>query len=214
VQDEGSQLIIDVATRADIPDGPWLDLCAGPGGKSALLAGVAAQRDTHLLSSELQFHRAKLVAQALRAYPPGIADVICADATRPAWPADTFALVLADVPCSGLGALRRRPESRWRTMPESIPELLGLQAAIARVAANSLMPGGVLAYATCTPTLRETADIVLALAAETQLQVLDAPALLPGVPNATAVSDPRFIQLWPHRHNTDAMFLSLLRRPG
>jgi 16S rRNA (cytosine967-C5)-methyltransferase len=91
---------------------------------------------------------------------------------------------------------------------------LDLQAAIARTAAASLKPGGILAYATCTPTLRETADIVLALAAETGLQILDAPALLPHLPDATAASDARFVQLWPHRHNTDAMFLSLLRRPG
>jgi 16S rRNA (cytosine967-C5)-methyltransferase len=212
VQDEGSQLIIDVATRADIPEGPWLDLCAGPGGKSGLLAGIAAQRGTTLLSSEVQPHRAKLVSQALRAYPPDAYTVICADATQPTWPSNSFALVLADVPCSGLGALRRRPESRWRTNPDGISELLELQTAIAASAAGSLKPGGILAYATCTPSVRETGDIVLALAASTDLEILDAPALLPNVPDATAASDPRFIQLWPHRHNTDAMFVSLLRR--
>ncbi len=210
VQDEGSQLVVQAATSARLPDGPWLDLCAGPGGKSALLLGLAPQL---LVANEVQPHRAQLVGQALRAYGhsnSGAArQVVAADGRHPAWRSGSFALVVADVPCSGLGALRRRPESRWRRARDVISELGELQRALLANAITATMPGGLIAYITCSPHRAETIDVV---ASASGVQVLDAPELLPAVPAAASRLDARFIQLWPHTHGSDAMFCALLRR--
>lgn len=211
VQDEGSQLICLAATRADIPrDLPWLDMCAGPGGKSALLRGMAPEHGAFLTASEVQPHRAHLVAQSLRRYPAEGHETICADGTAPAWQRDSFGLVMADVPCSGLGALRRRPDARWRKDVDDLVELGDLQRSLLSSALDACRPGGVVAYVTCSPHRMESADIVLA--DTSRFEILDAPALIPEVPGAAAATDARFIQLWPHRHGTDAMFMALLRK--
>lgn len=220
VQDEGSQLVALALSRVDAPEGPWLDLCAGPGGKAALLAGLARQGGTRLVASELQPHRARLVAQNLAAYAGttevsatpvapdlvrGLPVTLVADGVRPAWAPGSFSRVMADVPCSGLGALRRRPEARWRRTPSDITGLAGLQAALLRSAVTSTRPGGVVAYVTCSPHLAETRDIV---ATATGVTLLPAADYLPEVPDAAVGG---FVQLWSHRHGTDAMFLALLR---
>jgi 16S rRNA (cytosine967-C5)-methyltransferase len=209
VQDEGSQLVALALTRAEAPVGPWLDLCAGPGGKAALLFGFAGSAGQPLLAAERLPHRARLVASALRAFPPENRLVIAADGTAPAWRPESFARVLADVPCTGLGALRRRPEARWRRRESDLADLVPLQLALLRTAVASLMPGGVVAYVTCSPHRAETEEVVAAVIAEGGLEVLDAPALLPEVPDAGRGP---YLQLWPHRHGTDAMFCAVLRR--
>ena len=209
VQDEGSQLVALALTRAEAPVGPWLDLCAGPGGKAALLLGLAGSAGQPLLAAERLPHRARLVASALRAFPPENRLVIAADGTAPAWRPESFARVLADVPCTGLGALRRRPEARWRRRESDLADLVPLQLALLRTAVASLMPGGVVAYVTCSPHRAETEEVVAAVIAEGGLEVLDAPALLPEVPDAGRGP---YLQLWPHRHGTDAMFCAVLRR--
>jgi len=209
VQDEGSQLVIQAAVNAAHEfgaNGPWLDMCAGPGGKSALLRGLAPAA---LMSAELQPHRAGLVAKALRAYPAGH-QVIVADGTVPAWRPEAFSLVVADVPCSGLGALRRRPESRWRRNPCDVDRLVELQARLLRTALDSVRPGGVVAYITCSPHPRETVDIIAQLPAGYRL--LAAPSYLPQVPSAASALNPQCIQLFPHRHQSDAMFCALIAR--
>lgn len=213
VQDEGSQLVALALSRVEAPEGPWLDMCAGPGGKAALLTGLARAGGTTVLASEVAEHRAGLVASGLRAYDPP-ATVLCADGTRPAWRAGAFARVMLDAPCTGLGALRRRPESRWRHAPEDVDELAALQVELLVSAIRSTMPGGVVAYVTCSPHEAETENVVQAVVEETGVGLLDAPSYLPEVPDC-ARADPwgerRFMQLWPHRHGTDAMFLALLR---
>lgn len=182
-------------------------MCAGPGGKAALLAGLARGQGTWLLASEAQEHRARLVTQSLKAYPGG-AVTIAADGTRPAW-GRSFAKVMVDAPCTGLGALRRRPESRWRRHPEDVAALGGLQRDLLRQAIASTVPGGVVAYVTCSPHRAETTEVVDHVLAEhphvTRLHAADA---LPDVPDAALGDD---LQLWPQRHGTDAMYLSLLR---
>jgi len=213
VQDEGSQLVVLAATRAVESlgtDGPWLDLCAGPGGKSALLRGLDGPE--FLVATELQPHRAKLVQQALRAYPAAGHQVIVADGTEATWQHDAFGLVLVDAPCSGLGSLRRRPESRWRRKADDLVSLRSLQGVLLVRAWTSARPGGVVAYVTCSPHRAETADIVNDFADGMDVEILTAPSYLPEVPDCAGI-DPRFVQLWPHRHNTDAMFLALLRKP-
>ncbi len=209
VQDEGSQLVILAAIRAaaEHKEGPWLDCCAGPGGKSSLLAGLAPQ---FLLSSEFAFHRAHLVAQATRVYHDRTShQVICADATLPAWKMNHFALSVADVPCSGIGALRRRAEARWVKNPSEIAELIKIQRAILRTAIESTCPGGIVAYITCSPHRAETVDIVTQA---NDVTIVDAPSYLDHMEDVASDLDSRFIQLWPHRHGSDAMFCALLRK--
>jgi len=210
VQDEGSQLVVLAASRAlasiGLP-GPWLDLCAGPGGKSALLRGLADR--AFLVANEAQPHRARLVADALRAYPCDGHQVVVADGMLPTWRQEAFAFVLADVPCTGLGSLRRRPEARWRRRPDDVAPLSTLQTGLLRAALRSVRPGGLVAYATCSPHRAETADVVATVTGAT---ILDAPSFLPEVPRCAAATDPRCIQLWPHRHGTDAMFLALMQK--
>jgi 16S rRNA (cytosine967-C5)-methyltransferase len=138
--------------------------------------------------------------------------VLAADGRRAAWRPGTFDRVLADVPCSNLGSLRRRPEARWRKTPDDIPELAEVQRGLLNAAIDSVRPGGVVAYVTCSPHLAETRDVVTAVAgARDDVTILDAPAVLPEVPGLQA-DDPRFAQFWPHRHGTDAIFIALLRR--
>ncbi|SER54186.1 16S rRNA (cytosine967-C5)-methyltransferase [Propionibacterium cyclohexanicum] len=212
VQDEGSQLVCLATSRVPgLGGGRWLDMCAGPGGKSALLRGIAPEHQALLVAGEAQEHRAKLVSLALRRYPHQGHQVVVADGRRLPFPDGSFSLVLADVPCSGLGALRRRPESRWRRWPEDVGELAGLQRELLASALAACEPGGVVAYVTCSPHRGETLDVVGQFT-EGPVEVLDAPALLPEVPGCAAHADPRFVQLWPHRHRTDAMFLALLRK--
>ncbi len=193
-------------------DRRWLDLAAGPGGKARLLAGIAAGRGAVLVAADVRAHRARLV----QAGPAGAgrAAVVVADGTAPAWRRGSFDRVLADVPCSGLGALRRRPEARWRRTPADVAGLRQLQCGLLTAALDSARPGGVIAYSTCSPHLAETRDIVAAvLAARDDVEVLDAPALLPEVPGLRCPAPhERYAQFWPHRHGTDGIFLAVMRR--
>jgi len=215
VQDEGSQLVAAAVADAplDGPDGRWLDLCAGPGGKSALLGSLAVGRDARLTAVEVAEHRARLVAQATARLP---VDVVCADGREvgrhEALPADGFDRVLVDAPCTGLGSLRRRPESRWRRQPSDLPPLTRLQRELLGAALRAVRPGGIVGYVTCSPHVVETRVAV----AETlrrsgsTVEWLDARAVLPG--ELRDLGDGPAVQLWPHRHGTDAMYLALLRR--
>jgi 16S rRNA (cytosine967-C5)-methyltransferase len=227
VQDEASQLAALALTRVSVGDDAsdtgdpdadrlWLDLCAGPGGKARLLAGLAAERGARLVASDVRPHRASRVLDALRRAELDGAEfdraVIAADGRHVPWQPGTFDRVLADVPCSNLGSLRRRPEARWRKTPDDVTELAGVQRKLLDAAIESTRPGGVVAYVTCSPHLAETSDVVTAVAGRRgDVTILDAPAVLADVPGLRA-SDPRFAQFWPHRHGTDAIFLALLRR--
>jgi 16S rRNA (cytosine967-C5)-methyltransferase len=197
VQDEGSQLVALAMAEAPLEgrDERWLDLCAGPGGKAALLGALAAGRGATLLASERQPHRAALVSSAVRAVPAGSVAVVAGDGLRPAWVPGTFDRVLVDAPCTGLGALRRRPESRWRRAPEDVEELVGLQQVLLDGALDAVRPGGVVVYATCSPVVAETSAVVSAVLAR----------------RGDTDEVGRF-QLWPHREGTDAMFAATLRR--
>jgi len=212
VQDEASQLAALALTRVDVgaADRRWLDLCAGPGGKARLLAGLAAGRGARLLAADARLHRARLV----RAAVTGTADVIVADGTAPAWRPGSFDRVIADVPCSGLGALRRRPEARWRKSPADVAALGGLQRRLLASALDAARPGGAVAYVTCSPHTGETRAVVAdVLHGRDDVAVLDAPAVLAEVPGLRCPGpDGRYAQFWPHRHGTDAIFLALLQR--
>ncbi|MFR9674150.1 RsmB/NOP family class I SAM-dependent RNA methyltransferase [Streptomyces sp. TR06-5] len=211
VQDEGSQLVALALARTPLegPDAAWLDVCAGPGGKAALLAALASGHDASLTAAERQHHRSRLVARALEGNP-GPWQVVTADGTRPPWRPGTFDRVLADVPCTGLGALRRRPEARWRRRPEDLDGFAPLQRGLLEQALAAARPGGVVCYATCSPHPAETRAVVDDVLKRTGgAELVDARPALPGVP---ALGEGPDVQLWPHVHGTDAMYLALLRR--
>jgi 16S rRNA (cytosine967-C5)-methyltransferase len=210
VQDEGSQLVAVALAEAalDGPDRRWLDLCSGPGGKAALLAALAAARDARLVAAELQPHRADLVRRVLTG-ADGVETVTVADGTAPPWPPGSFDRVLVDAPCSGLGALRRRPEARWHKSPDDLPALVELQVALLTSALSLVRAGGVVVYATCSPVPAETGGVVTrVLQAQPGVNLELVPLAVPD----SAGPLPGTVQLWPHRHRTDAMFLALLRR--
>ncbi len=213
VQDEGSQVVVRALLAADVGDdaGRWLDMCAGPGGKAALLAAQHPGGDGGVTALEQHAHRADLVRSALAALP-GQHRVIRADATREGWEPGRYDRVLVDVPCTGLGVLRRRPESRWRRVPDDVAVLAPLQRALLAAALAAVRPGGVVAYVTCSPHLSETHLVVSdVLRDNPDVQLVDAPACVPDVQDGADAGDPRYLRLWPHIHDTDGMFLALLR---
>lgn len=246
VQDVGSQLVARAMAAVDLGTGPgtetgagtgtktstdpggeagtdsgsagerWLDLCAGPGGKAALLAALARQQGAHLLANESAAHRAKLVRQALSAVPRDAWEVRTGDgrdigAEQP----ESFDRVLVDVPCTGLGALRRRPESRWRRTPKDLVDLGPLQRQLLNSAIDAVKPGGVVAYVTCSPHPAETTAVVSdVLRKREDLELLDAGAVLDSVSLTGHLEAGHELtaQLWPHVHQTDAMFLALIHK--
>jgi len=211
IQDEGSQLMALALARAplDGSDKRWVDLAAGPGGKAALLTGLAIERGALLEAVELHPHRADLVRKALRAYPEGSYVVHTADGREPL-SGELADRVLLDAPCTGLGALRRRPEARWRRTAGDLATLGPLQRDLLRSALRGVRKGGVVAYVTCSPHLAETDQVIDDILREfPEVEQQDARPLLPEVPHLGAGPA---IRLWPHVHGTDGMFLALLRR--
>ncbi|MCW2549176.1 MAG: Fmu (Sun) domain protein [Mycobacterium sp.] len=201
VQDEGSQLVALVLAAVDAPGNRVIDLASGPGGKAALLAAEGLE----VVGLELHEARAKLVAST------GV-PVVMGDGRQPPFRAQSADRVLLDAPCSGLGALRRRPEARWRRTAADIEPLARLQEALLRQALQLVRPGGVVAYATCSPHRRETVEVIARVAAHppVEFEQLDVRPLLPA--DMPLLGDGPSVQLWPHRHGTDAMFIALLRR--
>ncbi len=222
-QDEGSQLVTLALLAAPLEGPPpeqerWLDLCAGPGGKAGLLAAVAAQRGAQLFANDVSDHRADLVRRSVAAAVDagatvmvGVGDGRTIGAEEPGG----FDRVLVDAPCSGLGSLRRRPEARWRRRPQDVSGLGDLQRALLNSAIDATRPGGVIAYATCTPHLPESRYVVTdVLGAHEDVVTVDAQPLFVDVAGRQleGLGEPPYVQLWPHVHGTDAMFFALLRR--
>ena len=222
VQDAGSQLLAlalaDVQIAGERVQESWLDLCAGPGGKAGLLASIAAQRGATLRANEVQPHRADLVHNTLAAVRhrhPGVVTVTVEDG-REVGESEPgrYHRVLVDAPCTGLGALRRRPEARWRRTPKDLAELGPLQRDLLASAIEATAPGGVVLYSTCSPHLAETQFVIQdVLRAYPTVALEDVrPLLLDRAGNPLPDTGPGpTAQLWPHRHGTDGMFLALLR---
>jgi 16S rRNA (cytosine967-C5)-methyltransferase len=213
VQDEGSQLVALALVAAPVEgrDELWLDACSGPGGKATLLAGLGAARGARLVAAELQPHRARIVARGLSDAVPTTAAVVIADGTAAPWLEGSFDRVLVDAPCTGLGALRRRPESRWRRGPRDVSRLSVLQRSLLEAAVSATRVGGVVAYVTCSPHPDETRRVVEHVLRGGDVEPVDARPHLPAMPD---LGDGPDVQLWPHLHGTDAMYLALLRRTG
>lgn len=220
VQDAGSQLLTLALAAAPIegPDERWLDLCAGPGGKAGLLAALATARGARLRANEVSEHRAELVRHTLVGPVHGGAqvDVTVGDGREVgAEEPETYDRVLVDAPCTGLGALRRRPEARWRRSAQDLTTLGPLQRELLDSALRATRSGGVVVYATCSPHLAETELVVKdVVKRHPDVEVLDVRPLLQdraGEPIPDTGPGPA-AQLWPHLHGTDGMFVALLRR--
>ena len=216
VQDQGSQLAaLALIEVAEIGAGEkWLDLCAGPGGKAALLAAEARINGAQLTCNEIAPHRAKLVRQALAVADSSVIVTEEDGRTYSRDHAEEFDRILLDAPCTGLGALRRRPESRWRKQQSDVSDLSQLQEALLSDAWACLKPGGVLAYVTCSPHLAETNAIIdWAKKKLNGLELLDTNAVLGKInPRLVLNRQRKTTQLWPHLHQTDAMFIALLSK--
>lgn len=205
VQDEGSQLVASVFAAA-ASGSSWLDMCAGPGGKAALLSSIARQRGITFTANEVSAVRAELVRQVVNGDR-----VLVGDGRELANSGEKFDAILIDAPCTGLGALRRRPEVRWRRTLQDLRELTALQRELIQSAVSALNVGGVLGYATCSPHLAETsiqvADIKKKFANVQQVPVGSfMPTNLVGAERDDAMS------LWTHRAGTDAMYLALFKK--
>ncbi len=227
VQDEGSQFaaLLLAAAPLEGPDKNWLDLCAGPGGKSALLGALAAQRGAHVVANEISEHRARLVERSVQALE-NVSVENRDGRTFPAPKTGLFDRVLVDAPCSGLGSLRRRPESRWRRAEAELGELIPLQRGLFERGWQLTRPGGVLAWVTCTPQVEETLELVEWALEQAPLTLVDAPKVAQSLavtefPPASPLQErsamyaevvAKSVQLWPHVHGTDAMFVALLQK--
>jgi 16S rRNA (cytosine967-C5)-methyltransferase len=205
VQDEGSQLVASVFAAA-ATGSSWLDMCAGPGGKAALLSSIARTRGIKFTANEVSAVRADLVRQVVNGDR-----VLVGDGREIGSKEEKFDAILIDAPCTGLGALRRRPEVRWRRTLQDLRELTQLQRELIQSAISALNVGGVLGYATCSPHLAETsiqvADIKKKFANVDQIPISTfMPAELQGGLRDEAMS------LWSHRVGTDAMYLALFKK--
>ena len=207
VQDEGSQLVARALTLVPVDgdQGRWLDLCAGPGGKTALLAAIGADAGARVTAVEPSSHRAELVERNVRGLD---VDVLRVDGRESGLTPAGFDRVLVDAPCTGLGALRRRPEARWRRQPGDVPALGKLQRELLAAAIALTRPGGVVLYATCSPHLAETVGVVADAVRRQPVEQLDTRPFFDPVDELGAGPA---VQLWPHRHGTDAMYAAALR---
>jgi 16S rRNA (cytosine967-C5)-methyltransferase len=206
VQDEGSQLVADIFARATSSAVSTLDLCAGPGGKAALLSHICEVDGRDFVANEISEPRAKLVKNVI-----GKFGVIVGDGREIATHGRTFDAIIADVPCTGLGALRRRPEVRWRRTIKDLAPLLQLQMELSNAAISVLNPGGFFGYATCSPHFAETTGQVKQILKEhPELELVDVDPLLPeGLEHATRSGA---LSLWGHLHKTDSMFLAIFKK--
>ena len=211
VQDVGSQLIANLFYRTHSLDSTrknWLDLCAGPGGKAALLYNLieTSLPEDSFLANEPLAHRAELIARVVPS-----TKVLQLDGREPESFPHTFHRILVDAPCTGLGALRRRPEARWRRTPNDLKNLVQLQRELLDSAYTMLEPGGILAYATCSPHISETTGQVLDhLHRHKDMSILRIEEIAPEL--APLAKPDGTLQLWTHRDGSDSMFLALLKK--
>lgn len=206
IQDEGSQLVAYVFSQAAMNQEDWLDLCAGPGGKAALISSIAMQNGKRFVANEISPVRARLVEQVIAG-----GDVWVGDGRNLSDRGRSFGAVIADVPCTGIGALRRRPEVRWRRKPSDLSGLTKLQAELLDSAISLVGVGGIVGYATCSPHLAETkVQVSSALKRHANIRQISVEPYLPANLQDAVVNGS--MQLWTHRHGTDAMFLTLFER--
>ncbi|MDR3564850.1 MAG: 16S rRNA (cytosine(967)-C(5))-methyltransferase RsmB [Negativicutes bacterium] len=205
VQDESSMLVAHVL--APEPGEFIIDACGAPGGKSTHIAALMGNRG-RVLSVDLYDHKLKLTQENAARLGIAMIETKQMDATKLA---DSYAgqvdRVLVDAPCSGLGVLRRKPDSRWRKSESMLQDLPKLQSAILASAASCVKKGGILVYSTCTTEPEENQQVVEAfLASHPDFKLQNAGQYLP-VPRPEAM-----VQLWPQRDAVDGFFITRMIR--
>ena len=208
VQDRGSQIVVEDLLATWQPGMRWLDLCAGPGGKAAYLYHSLKLREptVDFLANEPISHRAELVKRVI-----GNDLVISVDGREAGNFEGTFDRILVDAPCTGLGALRRRPEARWRKSISDLKELVLIQEKLLESSYQLLRPKGLIAYVTCSPHISETkAQVANFLANHTDMKILDISSLPNS--NKSGVNQDGTVQLWTHTNKSDSMFIAFLRK--
>jgi 16S rRNA (cytosine967-C5)-methyltransferase len=215
-QDEGSQLLADLAVLEPGSRGTAIDLCAGAGGKTLALAARMGNRG-RLVASDVD--AAKLDELRRRARRAGVSNaqathLTAGDADLPpplAAQIGKAERVLVDAPCSGVGALRRNPEARWRMQEADLAGFAARQRAICERAAQLVAPGGWLVYGTCTLlTVENQAVVDAVLASRKELELIPASEVVPD--RSLATDDGRYFTSRPDRHGTDGFFAAILRR--
>jgi len=209
VQDRGSQLVVENFLATFEPGLSWFDMCAGPGGKAAYLYNSLSDKDASakFLANEPVPHRAELVKRVVNNN-----QVVSFDATISENFDQKFDRILVDAPCTGLGALRRRPEARWRKSLADLKELIPLQRNLMNSAYKLLAPNGIIAYVTCSPLLAETKGQVIDFLSEhpdMKIHSMDQNGF-----HKEGLQNDGSVQLWTHRDSSDSMFMVLLRKNG
>jgi 16S rRNA (cytosine967-C5)-methyltransferase len=210
VQDEASQLVVELLEPA--PGERVLDACAAPGTKTTAIAERVGP-DGLVVALDRSARRLALVGRAARRL--GLANVtaLAHDATQPLGevPGGPFDRVLVDAPCSGLGALRRNPDARWRVAPEDPARLAEVQAALLASAASVLRPGGTLVYSTCTLTREENDSVIEAFLSRTPALARVGAGSLPATLRPLLDGEGA-LRTWPHRHGMDGFFAVRMER--
>ena len=206
VQDEGSQLVASAFAQATKSAKSVLDLCAGPGGKAALISHICDVEGRDFVANEVSEARAKLVKNVIGKFP-----VWVGDGREISSHGINFDAIIADVPCTGLGALRRRPEVRWRRTVQDLRALTELQLQLADSAISILNSEGIFGYATCSPHFAETfGQVKMILKAHPEVEQIDVTSFLPS--NLEGAVRDKSMALWTSVHDTDSMFLALFKK--
>lgn len=206
VQDKASQWVAELVGAA--PGERVGDLCAAPGGKATGMAGGEAGKGGPglVVGLDLRPARASLLRRNARHLKMTNVAAVAADSRRAPLVASSLDRVLVDAPCSGLGALCRRPDARWRVQPAAVGRLAELQRALLAAAGDLLRPGGRLVYSVCTMTAEETlgADRWLG---ERWPDLIEEPA-----PGAPWRAHGRGGLLLPQDAGSDGMYVLVLRK--
>lgn len=216
IQDAASQAAAYLLANFDVKTNEtnWLDVCAAPGGKAATMAQERLNAGIKISVFDVHPHKKELMDSNLKNFSN--IEVQIADSRLKPWGDQKFDRILLDAPCTGLGAIRRRAESRWKKTPVQIKELTDTAKEIFDAASKSLKPGGYIEYVVCSPILEETDDFVVWVKNNYSNLTLINPQEYLSIFD-TDKSD-EFVTLcetglrfWPHKHQTDAMFICLFQ---